>query len=169
MSRVSGSDPRGELRVGGRVPVAKVTIQEPVEEPRRAPVPSVGTRLRSKFEELISHFRGFVGERRTQKRTRPHRNLPWKRHLRRWAWRIAAIVCAMVGFGLLSFSGLLWYYGADLPKTSELKHYNPPQVTRILARDGMVLGELFVERRTVVPIADVPSTTLASSARCSSI
>jgi len=77
--------------------------------------------------------------------------------LRRWAWRIAAIVCAMVGFGLLSFSGLLWYYGADLPKTSELKHYNPPQVTRILARDGTVLGELFVERRTVVPIADVPN------------
>ena len=38
-----------------------------------------------------------------------------------------------------------------LPSIAELKRYHPPQVTRVLARDGTVLGEIFVERRTVVP------------------
>ena len=30
-------------------------------------------------------------------------------------------------------------------------HYQPAQVTRVLARDGTVLASLFVERRTVIP------------------
>lgn len=86
------------------------------------------------------------------------RPLPWKRRLRRWAWRIAAVSCLFLGLGLFSCAGLIAYYGADLPETSQLKHLTPPQVTRILARDGTVLAELFVERRTLVPIADVPKT-----------
>ncbi|MCU0694580.1 MAG: PBP1A family penicillin-binding protein, partial [Polyangiaceae bacterium] len=34
--------------------------------------------------------------------------------------------------------------------------YHPPQITRVLARDGTILAELFTERRTVVPIATLP-------------
>ncbi len=86
----------------------------------------------------------------------PRRKLPWKRLLRRWAWRATAAMCALLGLGLLSFAALLLYYGADLPQSSQLKNYNPLQVTRILARDGTPLGELFVERRTLVAITDVP-------------
>ena len=43
-----------------------------------------------------------------------------------------------------------------MPSTKELKHYDPPQVTRIEARDGSLLAEVFVERRTVVPIEAIP-------------
>ncbi len=44
-----------------------------------------------------------------------------------------------------------------LPSISDLRgSYHPPQVTRVLARDGSVLAELFTERRTVVPIASLP-------------
>jgi penicillin-binding protein 1A len=44
-----------------------------------------------------------------------------------------------------------------LPSIADLRgNYHPAQVTRVLARDGSVLAELFTERRTVVPIASLP-------------
>jgi penicillin-binding protein 1A len=50
------------------------------------------------------------------------------------------------------------HYEADLPGIGDLRgNYHPPQVTRVLARDGTLLAELFVERRTVVPIASLPA------------
>jgi len=48
------------------------------------------------------------------------------------------------------------HYEAGLPSVDELKTYQPPQVTRVLARDGTVLAEIFTQRRTVVPIASLP-------------
>ena len=63
---------------------------------------------------------------------------------------------------LAAIGGILWWfshYEADLPSISELKgNYNPPQVTRVLARDGTLLAEIFTERRTVVSIATLPRT-----------
>ena len=45
----------------------------------------------------------------------------------------------------------------ELPEVKELKgNYKPPQVTRILGRDKTILAEVFTERRTVVPIGDLP-------------
>src|SRR5271154_4604437 len=80
-----------------------------------------------------------------------------RRRLRTWLKRIAAAM-VLLGLGLCVAAFLVVrHYEADLPSTDELKRYQPPQVTRILARDGTVLGEVFVERRTLVPIAEVPS------------
>jgi penicillin-binding protein 1A len=43
------------------------------------------------------------------------------------------------------------------PKIENFRtNYRPPQVTRILARDGSVLSEIFVERRTIVPLKSLP-------------
>jgi penicillin-binding protein 1A len=50
---------------------------------------------------------------------------------------------------------MILYYGADLPETSELRDYQPPQTTRITARDGTVISESHVERRTVVPLDQI--------------
>ncbi|HSC89280.1 MAG TPA: transglycosylase domain-containing protein, partial [Polyangiaceae bacterium] len=45
----------------------------------------------------------------------------------------------------------------DLPSVEELRTgYQPPQVTRILARDGTLLGSVYSERRTVVPFSKIP-------------
>ncbi len=56
---------------------------------------------------------------------------------------------------------VLWsvvrHYEADLPSIAELRVYRAPQVTRILARDGTVLAELYTERRTTVPLATLPA------------
>lgn len=50
------------------------------------------------------------------------------------------------------------HFSKGLPSASKLKAgYDPPQVTRVLARDGTVLADLFTERRTVVPFAQIPS------------
>lgn len=59
--------------------------------------------------------------------------------------------------GVLVVVGLFAYYGRDLPDVHGLRNaWRPPQTTRILARDNSVLAELFLERRTVVPLERLP-------------
>ena len=50
------------------------------------------------------------------------------------------------------------YYGSDpkLPNLSRLDEYRPKQVTRILDRNNVPIGELGSEKRTVVPFASIP-------------
>ena len=44
----------------------------------------------------------------------------------------------------------------DLPAVTELLDYRPPTATRVYAADGTTIGEFYVERRYLVPIAQVP-------------
>ena len=50
------------------------------------------------------------------------------------------------------------YYGSDpnLPKISKLDDFHAKQVTRILDRAGTPIGELGLEKRTVVPYTSIP-------------
>jgi penicillin-binding protein 1A len=68
---------------------------------------------------------------------------------------VGASAAALVGAGAIL--GTVHHYEANLPSVEQLKSgYRPPQVTRVLARDGSLLGSLFTERRTVVPFAELP-------------
>lgn len=60
----------------------------------------------------------------------------------------------LVGVG--SAVAIVYHYESELPGLAELKTYKPSQTTRVLARDGTLLAELFVERRTVVSVKDLP-------------
>ncbi|MGE3629655.1 MAG: penicillin-binding protein 1A [Sandaracinaceae bacterium] len=60
----------------------------------------------------------------------------------------------VIGVGA-SAAGLA-YVGRDLPEVQQLREYRPPQVSRVVDRDGTVLGETWEERRTVVPLERVP-------------
>ena len=76
-----------------------------------------------------------------------------------WKWTLrfvfAAIAVSVVTTLVLVLA--IRHFEAELPPVQELKgNYHPPQVTRVLARDGSILAELFTERRTVVPIASLP-------------
>ncbi|MEI8257564.1 MAG: transglycosylase domain-containing protein, partial [Deltaproteobacteria bacterium] len=72
------------------------------------------------------------------------------------AWSaLLGVLLALMGVGGLA--GLFWYYGRELPDVHRLRsQWRPPQTTRILARDGSVLAELYLERRTVVPLERIP-------------
>lgn len=50
------------------------------------------------------------------------------------------------------------HYEGKLPSLDKVRRgYEPPQVTRVLSRDGGVLASLFTERRTVVKFGDIPN------------
>jgi penicillin-binding protein 1A len=90
------------------------------------------------------------------RRSAPRLALDWTRA--RALAKVVAIVVAAVGT-LAAIAALLVvrHFEAGLPNVSDLKVYQPPQVTRILARDGSLLAEIFTQRRTVVSLAALPA------------
>lgn len=77
--------------------------------------------------------------------------------LRRLVIAFAALGAVVLLGAAAAAGGALWYYGRDLPDLSDLREdYRPPQVTRIETRDGVLIGEIFEERRTVVPFERIP-------------
>lgn len=82
------------------------------------------------------------------------RPFDWRR-LFKWAL-VAALVAGFAAALALFF--VVRSYGADLPSVAALKAgYNPPQITRIVARDDTLLAAEFTERRTVIPLDQVPN------------
>ncbi len=80
-------------------------------------------------------------------------SLPWKK----WLRRLAATLGLAAGLGGIALWFAVRHYEAGLPGVADLHVYQAPQVTRVLARDGTVLAELFTQRRTVVPIGSLPA------------
>ena len=65
---------------------------------------------------------------------------------------LAALITAVITVVLV-----VRHFESGLPSVAELQRgYDPPQVTRILARDGSLLASVFTERRTVIPFAELP-------------
>src|SRR5688572_7975333 len=62
------------------------------------------------------------------------------------------IVAALLG----TLSGVLFAYADDLPLISALDDYSPHTITRVLGRDGAVIGDFAVERRSVVTYDQIP-------------
>jgi penicillin-binding protein 1A len=60
-------------------------------------------------------------------------------------------VIACAGAGLV-----VWHFDQDLPDTAQLRNYEPPVMTRVLAGDGSVLAEYSHERRLYLPSSAIP-------------
>jgi len=58
--------------------------------------------------------------------------------------------------GALVVLGTYAYFSRDLPSVSALRDYKPQQTTRVYDRHKKVIGEIFSERRTVIPMSKVP-------------
>lgn len=69
-----------------------------------------------------------------------------------------AVVVLVLGVVLVV--GAFVYLKADLPSLDKASDYNPPRVTRLYSDDGELVGELFKERRTVVPIEAIPQQVI---------
>src|SRR2546423_5551663 len=79
----------------------------------------------------------------------------------RWAGLLRRIlawgaVAAVLAAGVAAFV-VYREVTADLPPVDQLLKYQPPVATRIFADDGTLIGEFYVERRYLVPLATIPS------------
>ena len=68
---------------------------------------------------------------------------------------VAAFALAGV-VGLAVAGGGYWHYSQDLPTIETLRAYHPPTVTVVEDTNGEVLGEIYDQRRYVLPIEDIP-------------
>ncbi len=81
-------------------------------------------------------------------------------------WQIARWLLLLGGAGALvlaaAVTALFLVYGADpdLPRMGNIGDYRPKVVTRVVDRDGEPIGEIFDERRTVVPRAKIPDVMI---------
>jgi len=59
---------------------------------------------------------------------------------------------------LLTGAAAAFYFAFvfDLPRLTTLKDYNPYVVSEVYSQDAVLIGEFFVERRSVVPLAKIP-------------
>src|SRR6185312_14666436 len=72
-------------------------------------------------------------------------------------WQIAVVVVvALLLAGLLGTGGLLWYYAQDLPDLGQLQNYQPSLVTQVYSNDKHLIGQFFIERRILTPVAEIP-------------
>ncbi|MCS6858245.1 MAG: transglycosylase domain-containing protein, partial [Sandaracinaceae bacterium] len=86
------------------------------------------------------------------------------RHVGIFVW-IARLVLALSLLSAIAVGvvvGLVAYYSRDLPDVKSLRNRVEPQTTRVFDREGRVIGEIFIERRTVVPIGRIPRILVLS-------
>ncbi|MGH7327227.1 MAG: hypothetical protein ACREJX_02640, partial [Polyangiaceae bacterium] len=61
-----------------------------------------------------------------------------------WAKRVGIAFAAAAIVAIIGLFVYVRHVESDLPEVAQLKgNYHPPQVTRILARDGTLLSEVF--------------------------
>lgn len=82
---------------------------------------------------------------------------------RTWVKRLLITLTILFVLGVVGsvsgVVGIFWWYGRGVADLDEdrLKNYRPPQVTRIYARDGELIGEIYSQRRSVVDYESIPS------------
>ncbi len=75
---------------------------------------------------------------------------------RRWFTRFG-IVALFAGAAIAgTTSGVLFAFVDDLPQISQLDDYSPGTITRVVGRDGALVGEFATERRQIVTYDDIP-------------
>jgi penicillin-binding protein 1A len=67
---------------------------------------------------------------------------------------ILALFLALLGAGIVA--GLVASYSRNLPDINRMADYQPSRSTRVFARDGSQLANLYTENRIWVPIAQIP-------------
>ncbi len=77
----------------------------------------------------------------------------WKR----WIGRFSVVILFVIAAALGTAGGVLFAFADDLPAISALDDYSPGTTTRVLGRDGSVVGEFATERRQLVAYEDIPA------------
>ena len=65
--------------------------------------------------------------------------------------------CLLVVFiGLIAILSSVYFLSRNLPSLEQLENYDPDLVTRIYSADGIVLNELFVQKRVFIELDRIP-------------
>lgn len=72
--------------------------------------------------------------------------------------RTLIAITALVGLFSGATAGAFLALTRDLPQIRELENFEPSAVTRVYSADGVLLSELFLEKRMPVPIDRMPSS-----------
>jgi penicillin-binding protein 1A len=51
---------------------------------------------------------------------------------------------------------LIWHFSKDLPVLEQLGTYQPSLVSQVFSSDQRLIGQFFIERRILTPVADIP-------------
>lgn len=78
-----------------------------------------------------------------------------RRHLL-WLRRLLLAALALAGLASAGVACLFYAYGRDLPGFDKVTDYDPPQVSKVFDQRGVQIAEFFRERRTVVPLDEIP-------------
>ena len=71
--------------------------------------------------------------------------------------RIIRNSLGIILLGILFILGISYFLARDLPSLEQLENYDPDLVTRIYSADGIVLNELFVQKRVFVELDKIPT------------
>jgi penicillin-binding protein 1A len=78
--------------------------------------------------------------------------------------RIRFVIILTACLGLFSgvTAGAFLAFTRDLPQIRELENFEPSAVTRIYSTDQVLLDELFLEKRTIVPLDQIPANLISA-------
>jgi penicillin-binding protein 1A len=82
---------------------------------------------------------------------------PPRRHLRRWQVMLIGLVAVTI-VSATTVAGVVWHFANDLPSLDLLQNYQPSLVTTVYSDDGQSIGQFFIERRILTPLAEIPKT-----------
>ena len=77
---------------------------------------------------------------------------------RQWRWWQISLISlgAIILLAGLAAGGALWHFSKDLPALDQLGTYQPSLVTQVYSSDQQLIGQFFIERRILTPVADIP-------------
>jgi penicillin-binding protein 1A len=86
-----------------------------------------------------------------------YRAQPRKLPRRRSGVKIAlTVVASLATLALFGGLGYFFYLLGALPKVDRLADYRPPILSQVFGEDGSLVGEFYLERRTVVAVDKIP-------------
>ncbi len=86
---------------------------------------------------------------------------PKKPNKTRKVWWVISFVIFffLIVPGILAV-GTYIYFSYDLPRLTSVKDYTPKTVTQVFSENGDIIAEFFVEKRYIIPIAEMPATLI---------
>ena len=70
------------------------------------------------------------------------------------------VTFAVVALSCTAVVGVYLYYAHGLPDYRDLADYQPPQISRVYAQDGSIIGEFYEERRTLIGRNEIPDVLI---------